>query len=188
MVTNLATGMAQIEKDFIMTGLPEWMVPPKQHHGPPYTDHQLEAIFAWLAEGNSYASLKRKDPTMPKHGELMRFLHKNPPLLEEYYSAQAAGMEPLTDAGLERAQGLDRDGTPSMDDINRIREEVSYIKWVAGKRASNRYGEKKQIDITTRLDLSGAMSDAEKRIERLINGSINGDNDPRVIEHMPDED
>jgi len=115
-------------------------------------------------------------------------LHKNPPLLEEYYSAQAAGMEPLTDAGLERAQGLDRDGTPSMDDINRIREEVSYIKWVAGKRASNRYGEKKQIDITTRLDLSGAMSDAEKRIERLINGSINGDNDPRVIEHMPDED
>ena len=175
--------MAQIEKDFIMTDLPEWLVP-KQHHGPPYTNHQLEDIFAWLAEGNTYASLKRKDPTMPNHGELMRFLHKNQTLLDEYYSAQAAGMEPLTDAGLERARGFDSDGTPSIDDINRIREEVSYIKWVAGKRASNRYGEKKQIDITTKLDLSGAMNDAQKRIERLVNG----DNDPKVIEHQMDED
>ena len=65
--------------------------------------------------------------------------------------------------GWSGRMGYDKDGTPSMDDIQRIREEVSYIKWVAGKRASQRYGEKKQIDITAKLDLSDAISDAEMR-------------------------
>lgn len=155
--------MAEKSPTFIHTGLPEWMLPKKRHQGPPYTEHVLVKIFEWIADGKTYAALLREDSTMPSHGEFYRHLQKNPNLMKEYHKAQEAGIEVATDLGMERSQGLDRDGLPTLTDPQIIREEVGYVKWLASKRSPDRYGDKKQIDVNTKIDLTGAMEDAERR-------------------------
>ena len=149
--------------DFIHTGLPEWMLPPKTHVGPPYTEHQLEFIMDGLSEGRSYASMRRMDPTLPTYGELLRYLRKNPELLSEYYGAHENGTEALTDIAADLLEGYEPDGSPCMDDVPRLKLRIDYIKWLAASRNSKRYGEKRQIDVTQKLDLSDALKQAEQR-------------------------
>lgn len=165
---------------FIETGLPEWLCPPKKHVGPPYADHQIVKVLDHLSNGRSYASLVREDPTLPTYRELFKYLRQNPKLLDEYYEAQTVGTEALVDLGLDLMRGIAEDGTPSMDDVSRVREQLSYIKWVAGARNSKRYGEKRQVSIETKIDLSDAMKDAEKRVlsRRVIEGEfvVDGEN------------
>lgn len=149
--------------EFVHTDLPEWLLPEKIHTGPPYTEHTLEKIFQWCASGRPLSILLREDPTMPEMGELMRFLHKNPKLLNDYYDAQQAGTESITDRVHYRSMGYDEDGSPTMDDPARIKLEVDNLKWLAGSRNAKRYGEKKQVDITNKVDISEALQAADQR-------------------------
>jgi len=164
--------------EFIHTGLPEWMVPPKTHEGPPYTEHHLEFIFEKLSEGNTYASLQRDYPELPTRRELMKFLRKNQHLYEEYLESQRDGSETLVDMAQDLSNGVEPDGSPCMDDVPRLRERIGMIKWIAAARHTERYGEKRQIDVNSKVDLTDALRMADERAKqhRLSRGvTIDGE-------------
>lgn len=179
--------MAQNTPDFIHTGLPEWLTPPKTHVGPPYTEHQLEYILANLSEGRTYASLRREDPTLPTYGELLRWLRKHPELLKEYYESHENGTESLIEIGQGLIEGYEPDGSPCMDDVPMLKLRIDFIKWVAASRNAKRYGEKKQIDVTQKVDLSDALRIAEERAQRhrqRLTQGVTIDVTPDVFEEL----
>ena len=153
-------------RDFVYTGLPEWLMPPKTHQGPPYTEHQIEHILNRLGDGVSYASLRREDPTLPSYRELLKFLRKNQHLYNEYLEAQQDGSEALVDMGLDLINGVESDGSPCMDDVPRLQARLGMIKWVAGARYAKRYGEKRQIDVNNKIDLTDALRLADERAQQ----------------------
>jgi hypothetical protein len=164
--------------DFIMTGMPTWLIPPKTHVGPPYTEAQLEKVFEWLSEGKTLTSLYRSDPAMPSPGELMRYLHKHPRLLDDYFRARSIGMELLNDETRDTLNGEINE----MEDLDRTRERIKHSRWLAAVYNPQRYGEKRQIDITNKLDISEALAAAEARRQEHIESSRR----PLLIEHDDD--
>jgi len=102
----------------------------------------------------------------------LKFLRKNQHLYNEYFEAQQDGSEALVDMGLDLVNGVEPDGSPCMDDVPRLQARLGMIKWVAGARYSKRYGEKRQIDVNSKIDLTDALKLADERAQqhRLARG------------------
>lgn len=147
-----------------MTGLPGWLIPPKTHVGPPYTEQQLEKIFNWLSKGRTLTSLVRANPEMPDPGELMRFLHQNPPLLDQYHKARAIGVDLTMDETMDHLN----DDADSPEDLERTKQRIGHTRWLASMYNPKRYGERKQIDINNKVDISAALQIAEERVKSTL--------------------
>ena len=112
----------------------------------------------------------------------MKVLRRDPALLNRYYEAQEDGSEALVDIGTDLINGVEPDGSPCMDEVPRLQARLHWIKWVAGARYNKRYGEKKQLEVNNKVDLTDALKAAEQRAQqmRLSRGT--------VIEGQLDED
>ena len=156
----------RIEDRFIDSGIPYDQQPPKIHEGPPYDVACVDYILEMLSGGVSLSSILRDDPALPRMGELMGFLRRNTEWWEKYLDARAAQAEVFREKMEEAA---DPTGD-SISDVQRDRLKVDTYKWLMSVSNRDLYGDKKQIDVNQKLDLSAAMQAAEKRVETMQRG------------------
>lgn len=156
----------RIEDRFIDSGIPYEQQPPKIHEGPPYDVACVNYILEVLSGGPSLSSILEDDLSLPRMGELMGFLRRNPEWWDKYLDARTSQAEVFREKMQEAA---DPSGD-SFSDVQRDRLKVDTYKWLMSVSNRDLYGDKKQIDVNQKLDLSAAMQAAEKRVETMQRG------------------
>jgi hypothetical protein len=156
----------RVEDRFIDSGIPYEQQPVKIHEGPPYDVASVEYILELVSGGLKLSSILEDDPSLPRMGELMGFLRRNPEWWDKYLDARAAQAEVFR----EKIQEAIDPGDDSISDVQRDRLKFDGYKWLAAVSNRDLYGDKKQIDVNQKLDLSAAMQAAEKRVETMQRG------------------
>ena len=165
----------RVEDRFIDSGIPYDQLPKKTYEGPPYDVSVIPHIFERMWEGHSLSAILRDDPTLPRHGEFISYIRRYPDLWEMYMDAKVSRAEVMVDRLEYAINGKDNDGERMTEDVQWARLRYDGFKWMASVFNRDAYGEKKQIDVNNRLDLTEAMRHGEARVERLekvIEGEI----------------
>lgn len=84
------------------------------------------------------------------------YLTENPELQQQYDRAQTAKAELLVDEIIEIAD--------NEFDPNRARVQVDARKWYASKMRPEKYGERIDVNVTEKVDLTKALRDARERV------------------------
>lgn len=74
---------------------------------------------------------------------------------QEYGRALDAGLDALVDQLI--------DNCDTEENLGLLRQRSDNIKWVAGKRGHQRYGDRLEVNLNQTIDLSGALIEARKR-------------------------
>lgn len=148
---------------FIETGVPSWLQPPKLDRGPPYTEWTVDRALSLVSIGHSVAAICRDDPAMPEAAELLKYLHSTPELEARYHEAQRVGAEVLIDETMEVAQGTSRFDNVVPLDINRAGLIIKTAQWIAERR-NKRYRPSTNVEVTKTIDISKAMERASARV------------------------
>lgn len=167
----------QVEAHFDMTGFPHWMLPPPSRGE--LNERSWEALLTAIASGDPLTVALRdhcKITDKLQYAKVLRWIHSNPDLEEQYIQAKKSGAE-IKRAVMElRAAGFDEHGEVSIHDVARDALYVNTLRWLLGKDNREVYGEQKQIEQTVKLDISDAIREAnarvERRTERVIQGEI----------------
>jgi hypothetical protein len=150
----------KIETMFVDVGLPAEFMLPKLAGGEPYTEWTWHFILDKLSDGLSLAAILRDNPGMPKDiSKLRRWIANDPTRKADYEAAQQIGAEALVDAMLDIAEG-----STSLEDVQRSTLRINTIKWLAGCRNRDKYGDKKQIEQTVSINIADAMEQADRRV------------------------
>lgn len=115
--------------------------------GPPseFTQETADAICEGLIEGESLRTICAR-PEMPSKSTVMVWLVRFPEFAAQYAEARTAQAEAIFDEMLEIAD----EGEPNADMNGRDRLRIDARKWVLGKLAPKKYGDK--------LELSGKVA------------------------------
>lgn len=159
------------------TGVPHWLQPPKKDTSDFYPEWIWETTLERLSEGEALSSICR-DPAFPAYGRFLRWIHKDAERKARYREAQELATEVIQERALLEAQGIDKDGNPTMNDVQRSALIVKQCNFLASAWNRERYGERKQVEQTVTIDISDAMAKAQARIEhreeKVIEGEIDG--------------
>lgn len=123
-----------------------------------YTPEIVEAICARIANGESLRQICR-DERMPDRSTVHRWLAAHEAFRDQYALAREAMMEHFADEILEIADDGSNDwmereterGTVTVVDhehISRSKERIETRKWLMGKCAPKKYGDKTQMQVT----------------------------------------
>lgn len=135
-----------------------------------------EAICQRLAEGESLRSICTSED-MPVQSTVFRWLVKNEEFREQYTRAREAQADTLFDDILDiaddaRNDWMERRGEEDAgwqangEHIQRSRLRVDARKWMAGKLAPKKYGDKQQMQVAGPDDEDGRPTAIELRIVR----------------------
>jgi hypothetical protein len=127
----------------------------RRAHGRPstYTKAIADAICAQLSEGRSLRSIC-EDEDMPSQRAVYGWLSKHDEFVQQYARAREAQADYLFEECLEIADDASRDfitstdkngaivKRPNYEHINRARLRVDTRKWMTGKLAPKKYGDK----------------------------------------------
>jgi len=115
-------------------------------------DQQSQAL-ALAREGTS---IKKILKSIACHSDtLYGTLEHDLTFRERFARARDQGLDELADDLLDVIE-LDKD-------VQLLRLQSDNIKWLLARRASKRYGDKLDINITERIDIGGALIEARKR-------------------------
>lgn len=171
---------ARIEDRFIDSGLSLAQQPIKTYEGPPYDVALVDFILEQMMEGYSLSAILRDDPTLPRNGEFMTYIRRRPELWQRFLDARHARAEIYRDKFECSIEGKDEFGNEVLEDVQRSRLKAEGYKFLMMVENRELYGEKKQIDITQKIDLTDAMKAAEQRVqnrEKVIEGEVIKDDD-----------
>lgn len=160
---------------FTWTDIPVWLQMPKTDHGDHYTEWTWEEILSRTMAGYRLEQICA-DPTMPKRERLIRWLGHpdNAEYMAQYEEARRIGTLALEEEALAIADGLPFDPSdPDMpaipDDVTRAKLRVE-TRWKSIRAwNADRYGDKKQVDMSIQIDVRDAMARAA---ERVIEGTV----------------
>lgn len=120
-----------------------------------YSQEVADLICDRLIEGKSLRAICREDPEMPAPSTICRWLAQIESFREQYARAREAQADTLADEILDIADDVAHDtvSTEAGDRansewINRSRLRVDARKWLAGKMAPKKYGDKIQSEVT----------------------------------------
>ena len=82
----------------------------------------------------------------------------------EYGRALDAGLDSLVDQLIDLCD--------TEENMALLRQKSDNIKWVAGKRGHQRYGDRLEVNLNQTIDLSGALIEARKRSVLLPSGNL----------------
>jgi hypothetical protein len=120
-----------------------------------------EFLDAVRENGLGVRQLFDNDPRAPDLKKFVAWVMRDENRKAQYYEAQAIGAEVLM---IETP--MIADANDSMEDVNRSTLRVNTRKWQMSVWNRKRFGDVKQIDQNVTIDLSGAMQQAQERLDR----------------------
>ena len=166
--------------------LPEWMSADPSCSIPKYPttpeDRQLqETVFTSLLElvldevieGRSAKTFVERDPRGIKFGRFMSWVMRNDERKQRYEEAQEIGSAVVVEEMKDIADGSDAASNGMPEDIQRSTLRVNVRKWIAQVHNRKRYGDIKQLDVTTtnNVNLRVLLDKREEKL-RLIEGTV----------------
>lgn len=106
------------------------------------------------------------DPRAPSYARFISWVYRDEGRRARYDEAQLAGAEVIKQQMLMIADGMDANGDPSPDDVNRSTLRINTRRWLLGVMDKKRFGDVKQIDQTVTINLGDAMREAQERLDR----------------------
>jgi hypothetical protein len=156
------------------TALPRFPVTADQVHNEMITfEAAFEPVLDILVEGGSVTSYIDNDPRNINYGRFMRWIKKDPTRVQRYEEAQEIGTEALLEKMDRIADGTDNE----MEDIDRSKLRLAQYKFKVQSHNKRRYGESKQVDLTTNvnIDVRALLDKREQQISALGGVTIDGD-------------
>jgi hypothetical protein len=162
-----------------MTDVPDWLAPPLPHYHPTviHTRREIKAMQTQIehltfeslfdealdriAAGQPLIQTIEGDPREPNYTRMLAWIHADPQREAQYHEAQKIGAEVIAQQLLALS-----DASDSMEDVNRSTLRINTRKWLLGVWNRKRFGDVKQIDQNVTIDLSGAMQQAQERLDR----------------------
>lgn len=168
--------------------VPEWLTLPRPYYHPDviHTRRKVkdaqramdeityEAMFdefldAVRENGLGVRQLFDNDPRTPDLKRFVAWVMRDENRKSQYYEAQAVGAEVLM---IETP--MIADASDSLEDVNRSTLRINTRKWQMGVFNRKRFGDVRQIDQNVTIDLSGAMQEAQERLDRArtVDGTV----------------
>lgn len=159
----------------VYIGLPGWLQPHKQDRGDLHTEETIYFILEKVREGWTLANICKEHKEMPPVGYVRRWIYSNEAIKKAYFEAQQVGSEKLIDEIIEIADGVDKNDNEIMEDVQRSQLRINARKWLLERWHRERYGSKETASVNIQIDLSKAMSEGTRRVEKMrtvINGEF----------------
>lgn len=130
-----------------------------------YTEEMAAEICARISNGRSLRSVCR-DEDMPAQATVFKWLAAQPSFVEQYARAREAQADAIfdeildiaDDSGLDTSIGADGQVRVDGEAIARARLRVDARKWMAGKMAPKKYGDKLNLEGTLTVTHEDALS------------------------------
>lgn len=111
--------------------------------------------------GLGVGQLFTNDPREPDYKRFVAWVMRDDRRRTLYYEAKEIGAEVL-----ELEIPMIADASDTLEDVNRSTLRVNSRKWLLGVWNRKRFGETRQIEQNVTIDLSGAMQQAQERLDR----------------------
>lgn len=159
--------------------LPTWLSAPDPVEVPinPLTKElllaQYENVFMRvindIAHGHTLASVLRSDTRGIDYNDFYRWIKKDPQRYSLFQEAQELRTEFHAGEIIQIADAED-----SMEDVNRSKLRIETRKWLMSVHNKKRYGETKQIELSTNISITDALSQAHQRLieNEILEGEI----------------
>lgn len=123
----------------------------------------FESVLDEIVAGRSVTEFIQNDPRGIDYGRFLRWIKKDKSRTQRYEEAQEIGTEAL----LERMDRI-AEGTDNLEDIERSKLRLAQYKFKVQAWNKRRYGDSKQIDITSTstIDIRALI---EQRDQQLLN-------------------
>jgi hypothetical protein len=149
---------------FIETGIPHWLQPEKRDSNPPFAERTWEDILNWCRAGHTLTAFCREIDGAPEIGQLRKWIHDDEERLEEYYRAQAIGAAQTEDEIRDIADGKSHEGVVP-NDVKRDSLRINARKFLLGVWNRDRYGERKQAEVSVSIDMHEVIDEGRARVE-----------------------
>lgn len=124
----------------------------------------FESILESLAEGRPFSDACRdyNSPLLALHPTRFRtWIFRDEKRRNAYHMAKAMGTESIEDEMIRIADGIDANGNPTIDDVQRSKLMVDTRKWVLQVNNRRKYGDVKHIEqnITSTSSIADLTTD-----------------------------
>lgn len=158
--------------------LPTWLSAPEPEQSANRNNHQqlvdyndiFMVILDRIAKGQSFHQLVEEDHRNIDYNHFYRWIKKDPQRYELFKEAQELRTEFMAGEILRIADAED-----SMEDVNRSRLKIETRKFLMGAHNRKRYGESKQIEMTTTISITEALAQANARLIDIEGEVIDND-------------
>lgn len=126
----------------------------------------FEHVLQQVAAGTPLTTILREYHTPIDPSLFRTWIYKDESRKKAWLVAKALSAEVLEEDILRIADGLDPDGNPSPNDINRAQLQITTRKWLMQVNNKKRYGDTKYIETTSTLktEYSNMTTEELKRV------------------------
>ncbi|MFN8831404.1 MAG: hypothetical protein ACK50Q_16200 [Labrys sp. (in: a-proteobacteria)] len=121
-----------------------------------YSDELAEQVLDLIAAGSRWREVEEQTGISTR--SIMRWTTDRPDFARALAEAKAAGAEVWSTLDV-----LGRE-----DDPQRARVLLEQARWLASKWSPSTFGDRVSIELEHRLDLSGALADAQRRVAGVV--------------------
>lgn len=130
---------------------------------------QFEAAFPRIIDriyaGDTLSRAVKEYPLPLDYGLFNRWITNNPSRMSDYTTAQEARAEVWADRMIEHAEGrVTLEGTNVPVEIERSKFANETLKFLMGRQARKRYGDIKQVEVTSHISIADALNASTNRV------------------------
>lgn len=145
--------------------------------------HTFEAIYddalEHIASGEHLRTFCTRDPRKPDYKRFIAWVHESEERKNAYLNARAIGAEINLTQIVEIADAAD-----SPEEVDRSALRISARKWVMGVDNRRRFGDVKQVEMTTQISVRAALDAGQRRVIEMADVVEN--DDQRQLEDSDD--
>lgn len=134
----------------------------------------FEVALNRISNGEALTLIIRSDNRDIDYSHFLRWIHKDEARKSRYREAQ----ELATEVHASEIISIADCENDSLEDVARSKLRIDARKFLMSSWNRSRYGDVKQVDQTVKIDITGAMQEAEKRLTQgiMIEGSYEASN------------
>lgn len=129
----------------------------------PFHEGQADQILEAIADGQGLVSFLKQREDMPSYSTVMRWIRDNPEFAEMYTRA----CEDMADNDADKISDVAERVIRGEIEPQAARVAIEAYKWSAGKRRPRKYGDKIEIDQTTRVAVTHTLDVTNLSLEEL---------------------